>query len=231
MHNFFKNTILASIVALTFIPDSILAYNPEHLKIVQDYEYNPDLSGRADFKSFDLSNAVIYQNLTRVDLTDAILNGALIFDKSGRDGAVLTNSILTRASLVKARLMCADLSNTDLTDANLQEANLRYAQLACVKLNRASCHKTRFENTNLQNATFEANNLNEAYFDIADLRGAVFNDPENIKCDGADFFGALIYNDSPIRNRMTDRQIYRATWVDRELEAEMFAKLKRPRLR
>jgi Pentapeptide repeats (8 copies) len=112
-------------------------------------------------------------HLTRADLTEANLNGALL------DGIDLTSARLRGADLTHAELAGADLTHATLIDANLIGADLSYANLIDANLAGADLTEAFLTGADLSYANLTGANL--TYADLpganlsrADLTGAVW---------------------------------------------------------
>lgn len=172
--------------------------NPKHVEILLkgtkawnhwreiNEEIIPDLTGvsLADLRFFHI-------NFSKVDLTEANLNGA-DFSGSNLSEAILTNcscvntqfnnaklyrtnlsySDLMGAGFGESNLEGADLSNCDLFDTNFIDAFLVNAKISDSNLDHSSLTDAELCNVNLRKSSLYSASLTDANLENADLFGA-----------------------------------------------------------
>ena len=132
---------------------------------------------RANLANADLSGT----NLTRANLSDAILQGADLSgatltqtDLSGADlsGADMSDAELWRTDLRDAVIRSADLSDAILWRADLRRADLTSADLSGTRLGRADLSRARLHRAKLIDADLRHADLSGAILTRADLSSA-----------------------------------------------------------
>jgi uncharacterized protein YjbI with pentapeptide repeats len=123
---------------------------------------------KADIRHVRLQGAVLLK---------AKLQGAVGWDKTQLQGAILggtqlQGAVLIEADLQGADLRGADLQGADLSWANLQSADLRGAKLHGVNLLGATLQGVNLRGAKLQGATLRKSNLQGADLVYAEMQGA-----------------------------------------------------------
>jgi uncharacterized protein YjbI with pentapeptide repeats len=123
---------------------------------------------KADLRHVQLQGAVLLK---------AKLQGAVGWDKTQLQGAILGGTQLQGAALIEADLRDADLRGADLQGAdlawaNLQSADLRGADLQAANMQGAKLQGADLRGAKLQGATLREANLQGASLDYAKLQGA-----------------------------------------------------------
>lgn len=148
---------------------------------------------RRDLRFADLYGAVLPKaDIRQVQLQGAILlkaklQGAVGWDKTQLQSAILGGTQLQSALLIEADLQGADLRGADLQSAdlgwtNLQSADLRGADLQGVNLRGAKLQGADLRGAKLQGAILREANLQGADLSYANLQGA---DLASAKLQGA----------------------------------------------
>ncbi|PSB18639.1 hypothetical protein C7B76_08115 [filamentous cyanobacterium CCP2] len=101
----------------------------------------------------------------RLDLSRVDLSGAILDD----------NAKLNNANLKAAKLVCSNLCEAKLINANLQAAKLARSNLRGAKLMNAELEHAEFNLANLFGADLTGANLSQATLNQANLKGATLN--------------------------------------------------------
>jgi uncharacterized protein YjbI with pentapeptide repeats len=160
------------------LPNSDGSPEPERRFPRPDVQAALTVVGRRDVRS----------DRQRIDLTAAILPGALLF----------------RTDLTRARLVDADLSGAELADANLSNANLTRTKLADANLTAADLTAAMLGSADLGNATLWNAKLDEALLLDADLTSANLT---NALLTKADLTGAKLAGANLMRADLTDANL------------------------
>jgi len=135
----------------------------------------------ADLRFSRLENAHLSRaHLEHANLFEACLEGADLWDaclqRADLKGAHMENTLLNAAHLEGADLKAAHLEKANLMGARLADADLKGAHLTDAFLSGANLDSADLMGAFLQNAELYRAHLANVDLDIADLRGARFNE-------------------------------------------------------
>lgn len=185
---------------------------------------------KADIRHVQLQGAVLLK---------AKLQGAIGWDKTQLQGAILGGTQLQGAGLIEADLRNADLRGADMQGAdlgwaNLQGADLRGADLQAANLQGAKLQGADLRGASLQGANLHESNLQGASLNYAKLRGADLTKAElqgavvsNTELQGVDWSQAnldgiyIAESSAPIWNERQQRDL--ETSLKPLLDAEKFS--------
>lgn len=213
---FFLGTAIATMLAaLDFlnvanhVTNSVLAFNPEHLRrLIQSGECpNCDLSN-ADLSGQNLEG----NNFNGANLRGANLSGANL-NQADLTGADLTGANLTGAKLRQVTLWRSILRDVDLRNADLQRANLVGNDLQGMNLQGINLQGANLEGVNLQGANLMGANLQGASLSSVNLQGANLTgaDVRNTRVEDVNTEGAIGLNPNNSNNNSPngrDRELH-----------------------
>jgi uncharacterized protein YjbI with pentapeptide repeats len=151
--------------------------------------------GVDDWNGWRRQNPDVWVDLTKADLSKAILIGANLTK------AILIGADLSRANLFSADLSGALLISTSLARANLSKAKLVGGQLFGAKLPRVNLIQADLSGASLALANLLSGKLNEANLSDADLSSANLREAN---LTGANLSRANLLTTNLVRTNLTD---------------------------